>query len=178
MALVNINNSTDPDFRYKINRIEISKNSTKDGCLTFLKNITEISEQISHNPKTLIKYISITLGTKCNDTDFWIQGHHTEELIQSIIFDFIKIFVLCPKCSVPELQYDTSKHKKISIIKTHCVGCGHDDTIISDTLKKNNKKIFDKIFYDIQSGYFNKSNYTSHIEATDEFILDDDQDFF
>lgn len=178
MPLININNTTDPDFRYKINVIEISTNSTKDGCLTFLNNITKVSDQIGHNPKTLIKYISINLGTKCNETDFWIQGHHTQELIQEIIFQFIKTFVLCPKCSVPELQYDTIKIKKYFIIKTHCLGCGFDNKIIPDTLKKNNKKIFDKIVNDIKTGYFNKKTYTSNIDKTNDFILDEDQDFF
>ena len=80
--MININNSDDPTFRYKISKINIKLTGKGNGCFTNLTNIETISSQINHNPKTLIKYIGICLGAKVNDEQFWIQGHHNQKIIQ------------------------------------------------------------------------------------------------
>ena len=178
--LININNTTDPNFRYKINKISIthSGSGTQKGFQTKLDNIELVAFQINHNPQTILKYLGICLGSKVNEEAFWIQGNHSLEKIQEYIFEFIKCFVLCYKCSVPELEYSSEKLKKHYLIKTHCVGCGYDHTIDPNTLNKYNKKIFDKIINDIESSYFNKENQTSNIQKSEDFILEEDQDFF
>jgi translation initiation factor 5 len=180
MPLININNSNDPNFRYKINKIEITHtgSGTQKGFLTKLDNIQLISNQINHNPTTILKYLGICLGSKVNEELFWIQGTHSQDKIQEYIFDFIKTFVLCSKCSVPELEYTSEKIKKYNIIKTHCMGCGFDNNIDSDVLSKYNKKIYDKIINDIESSFFNKETHTTNLDKQDDFILEEDQDFF
>lgn len=176
--LININNSNDPSFRYKIHKINISLTGKGNGCFTHLDNIKIIAKEINHNPLTITKYIGYVLGAKINEDKLWIQGHHKIDNIQKAIFDFIKTFVLCQKCSVPELQYDISQIKKHILIKTHCLGCGHDDCIDSNILNKSNKKIFDKIIIDIQNNLFNNKSNTSKLEDNNDFILDTNQDFF
>lgn len=178
MSLININNSKDPNFRYKINHIEVSYTGTgtQKGYLTNLLNLQIICEQINHNPKTVIKYLGMCVGSKSNDNKFWIQGHHKEKNLQKYIFDYIKCYVICHKCSIPELKYNLEN--KI-LIKTHCIGCGTNNIIESNILNKNNKKIFDKILKDIKEKFFNKQNYTSKLENSicnsfEEFIPDDD----
>lgn len=178
MSLININNSKDPNFRYKINHIEVSYTGTgtQKGYLTNLLNLQIICEQINHNPKTVIKYLGMCVGSKSNDNKFWIQGHHKESNLQKYIFDYIKCYVICPKCSIPELKYNLEN--KI-LIKTYCIGCGSNNIIESNILGKNNKKIFDKILKDIKEKFFNKQTYTSKLEDSiinsfEEFIPDDD----
>ena len=180
MSLININNSSDPNFRYKINKIDITHTGTgtQKGFFTKLNNIKLVASQINHNPQTLLKYLGICLGSKVNEESFWIQGNHSIDKIQDCIFDYIKTFVLCLKCSVPELEYTTEKIQKTTIIKTHCIGCGFDNNIESNILNKYNKKIYNKIINDIQSSYFNKENYTSNLETTDDFIIQEQEDFF
>ena len=179
MSLININNSNDSNFRYKINSIEIQYTGLGNGCFTNLTNINLIATQINHNPKTLIKYIGICLGSKVNDDKYWIQGHHPKDKIQNYIFDFIKCYVICQKCSIPELEYNFEKHNKNEIINIHCIGCGYNYSIDSFSLNKNNKKIFDKVLNDIKNNIYNKSIKTTKLEQSQEnFILEENQDFF
>lgn len=176
--LININNSQDPSFRYKIHKINISLTGKGNGCFTHLENIKTISKEINHNPTTLLKYIGYSLGAKINEDNFWIQGHHQIDTIQKAIFDFIKVYVLCTKCSVPELQFNTTQNKKNNIINTHCLGCGHDDIIESNLLNKPNKKIFDKIINDINNNFFQNKSNTSNIDSLlDTFSFHENQDF-
>lgn len=177
MSLVNINNTQDPNFRYKILHIEINQTGSSNnqkGSLTYLTNIEKISKQINHNPKTLTKYLGICLGSKINEEKYWIQGHHSKEKIQKYIFDFINCYVLCPKCSVPELEYSFEKIKKNEIIKIHCVGCGSDNNIDTIILSKNNKKIYDKIIKDIKEDFFSTKEKTSTLTFDDNSNSDDD----
>jgi len=177
MELVNINNSKDANYRYKIFHIQTkltgSSNNQK-GSLTYLTNIQEVTKQLNHNPKTLIKYLGICLGSKINEDKYWIQGHHSKEKIQKYIFDFINCFVLCPKCFVPELEYSLKVCKKKFNIKTHCVGCGFDNELDNIILSKNNKKIYDKIVKDIKDNYFSVKEQTSTLCVNDSSNSEDD----
>lgn len=177
--LININNSTDTNFRYKIFKINITHtgSGTQKGFFTKLNNIKLIASQINHNPITLLKYIGICLGSTVNDELFWIQGNHSQHNIQKYIFDFINTFVLCKKCSVPELEYSIQQNTKNKIIITHCLGCGFDYNIDPLLLNKYNKKIFDKIINDIKSSFFNKINHTTELIDDNQFILDETQEF-
>ncbi|ADO67037.1 putative eIF-2B/eIF-5 [Cafeteria roenbergensis virus] len=138
-----------------------------------------MSDQLKHNPKTLIKYIGFCLGSKTNDDKYWIQGHHSIKKIQQYLFDFINCYVLCYKCKIPELKYTFQINNKISIIKTHCVGCGCNNLIKNINISKNNNnKIYDKIIKDIENNYFNKNGYTSKLESTDDLNIDYNSEFF
>lgn len=181
--MLNINNSTDPNFRYKMNNIDITLTGCGNGCFTYLNNLEIIAVQINNNPKTIIKYIGFCLGSKINDEKYWVQGHHKNDKIQEIIFHFIKVFVLCTKCSIPELVYNIEKNNKKDTIKTHCSGCGFDHIIIGITLNKNNKKIFDKLLNDIKKGFFKYQNHTTkienkHLDISNTIVQDNDIDFF
>lgn len=166
---ININSSDDPNYRYKMDKIIINKTGSGNGCFTNFNNLDIIASQLGHNKNTLLKYIGISLGSKINENSCWVQGHHLEENIQEIIFNFIKCFVSCSKCSVPELEYDLDKKGKI--IKTHCLGCGFDGTIEKSILKKNNSKIFDKIISDIKNNFFKTNDKTTNIESSQDFTI-------
>lgn len=164
MTLININNSKDPNFRYKINIIEINHTGSGNGCFTNLLNLDKISSQINHNKLTLLKYLGINLGCKINQDKFWLQGHHYSDKIQEIIFEFINSFVLCPKCSIPELKYNHKKFKKLELINITCLGCGFNTDINHKCLKKNNIKIYDKILQDIKDNFFSNKTITKTLE--------------
>ena len=171
---MNINQSNDSNYRYKMDELIISyigKSGKANKGFTILINIKTISEQLNHNYKTLLKYISLNLGCKNDDNKLCIQGHHDKNTIQNIIFNYINTFILCKKCSIPELQY---KNKK-NIIFTHCLGCGDDTNINEITLSKNNKKIYNNILSDINNNFFNTISNTTNITTIDtEFISTDD----
>jgi len=167
---ININNSEDPSYRYKIDKILLNKGGKGNGCYTIFCNLNNVSKQIGHNPVTICKYIGINLGAKVIiDKTYSIQGHYDTKKVQNIIFNYINSFVLCPTCCVPELNYTFDKINKI--IKLHCIGCGEDNIIDDTTMNKNNKKIFNKIINDIENNYFDKSNNTSHLENKDQDSL-------
>lgn len=162
--MINIKNIKDDNFRYKMNSIEIIH--TSNNCFTILTNLQIISKQLNHNPKTILKFISLNLGCKDNFEKMALTGIFEIDKIQKIIYQFIDLFVLCQKCSIPELKYSNNSKKKLSIIETNCLGCGFTDSIISNQLSKNNKKILDKIIIDINNNYF---TYNYNL-SEDEFI--------
>lgn len=171
--LINMNNSTDNNYRYTMNEIELVHSGKHHLKFTELHNIKTIANQLNHNYKTLIKYIANHLGTTCDMDKLWLVGHHDKEIIQKHIFNFISTFIMCNKCSIPELSYKDTSLKKNKSISTHCLGCGHNDSISADVLCKTNKKILDMIIHDINTNLFHKTTKNIHQEdsfKTEEFI--------
>ena len=171
--MLNLNQSEDKDYRFKMDPIKVIHRGGGQGCWTYFDNLEAISSTLNHNPKTLVKYMSLSLGTTCNETELWIQGHHSNEIIQKIIFDYIKAFIQCPSCSIPELNYKNISKKKTKAIEVHCLGCGKNNIIESSTLSKTNKKILDKIIIDIDNDYFESNKKTTALETEfthDEFL--------
>ena len=167
--LININQSTDTNYRYTMNEIEIIHSGKHHMKFTELHNIKTISHQLNHNYKTLIKYISNHLGTTCDVNKLLLIGIYEQEIIQKHIFNFIKTFIICKKCSIPEPNYidiSTNKNKAISI---HCLGCGHNENIQINILSKINKKTLELIIHDIKDNFFTKTTDNIHKEL-DEFI--------
>lgn len=101
-ALINIGgDSNDPHYRYKREKIKTLFNN-KDS--TTLVNITQIAKQLKVDPSQITNY----LQKKCGMTIFGIsirsKNKISEENIENQIEKFIKEFVLCPKCKLPELK--------------------------------------------------------------------------
>jgi translation initiation factor 5 len=137
IKLININNSNDPNYRYKMPCVNIITGGAGNGKFTLIKNINEIAESINTPPDIINKFISYTLGSAFNEKKNTITGHHNN--IQDIIFQYINTFVMCKTCNIPELTYSLNKisSKKINL-ECRCSACGITNSIVS------NNKIIDK----------------------------------
>jgi hypothetical protein len=100
-TLINIGgNIHDPHYRYKREKIKTIFN--KDS--TTLINISQISKQLNVEPSQITNY----LQKKCGMTIFGFSIRSkvkiNEDAIEKQLENFIKDFVLCPKCKLPELK--------------------------------------------------------------------------
>jgi translation initiation factor 2 beta subunit (eIF-2beta)/eIF-5 len=108
----------DPSYRYQRNQLVASKTKqfyvieNLDLICTQLK--VDKSEFIAYIPKYLkqgIKMFGDKIGVK-------IQSEHVlEEMLESFILEYI----ICPKCSYPEIELDSKSDNYLV-----CNGCGHN----------------------------------------------------
>lgn len=136
--LININNSNDIFYRYKMPMVSIKHQGKGNGKLTELINIEDITKSINTPTKILLQYITFSLGT--NFKNNIINGHYTQEIIMKLIIKFNQVFVLCEKCKIPELEPIIEGKKKNSILIMKCSACGEQYELKSDN-KLNNKII-------------------------------------
>jgi translation initiation factor 5 len=135
---MNINNSDDIFYRYKMPILNIKHIGKGNGKFTELSNILDISNSINIPNKILMQYITIILGT--NFTDNIINGHYNKNQLINIIMNFNKSFVLCKKCNIPEVSPHLEGKKKNIKIFYKCSACGEYYELCSDN-KINNKII-------------------------------------
>lgn len=149
--MLNINNSNDDNYRYKMPKVIFKLGGNGNGIFTIINNINEISDAINTPSDILCKYISYTVGSAYNDKKQSITGHHNN--IQEIIFNYIDEFVICQFCTIPELSYSLNKisNKKFTLL-CRCSACGNLNTL------KNSNKISDKIIDNINK-YLIKNNW-------------------
>jgi translation initiation factor 5 len=148
--MLNINNSDDNDYRYKMQTISFKMGGAGNGIFTTIDNMDAIAKSINTPSDIICKFISFTLGTSYNDKKKQFTGHHYN--IQDIIFDYINNFVICPECKIPELMYNLDKinSKKFKLI-CRCSACGSINDI------KPINKIIDKSIDTIVK-YLNNNN--------------------
>jgi len=142
MSTININNSDDENYRYKMPKVLIKFGGTGNGIFTTINNMEEIANALNTPSDIIYKYISYTLGSAFNEKKKTFTGHHKN--IQDIIFDFITFFVIFPSCSIPELTYSLDKinSKNYNLI-SKCSSCGNSHILKSTN--KINEKIMESI---------------------------------
>ena len=76
--MLNINNSDDPNYRYKMPAVSIKFNGGGNGKHTIINNINEIAQAINSPPMIVCKYISIFNNIHEDDIEL---AHFTNNLI-------------------------------------------------------------------------------------------------
>ena len=116
MPLCNIDEKIlDPFQRYKMPEIEIKYQKNK----TIIHNLEDVARSLSRHPQILIVYWSQSLG--CGKVTDGLFGYHPLGKLQSTLHRFIKIYVLCDKCSNPE----TMIYAYRKTLEKQCSACGH-----------------------------------------------------
>ncbi|KAG0417778.1 Eukaryotic translation initiation factor 5 [Dictyocoela roeselum] len=138
--------SNDPHYRYKMPKLQIKHESSK----TVLLNIVEIGNALKRNPKTIIKYSSMSLGTQAftENNKYSVNGRHRLDSLEKIIMDFINELVLCKKCKSPETFFLKVAKSKKGGLKRECLACGakflDDNNKIATFILRNLDKEFGK----------------------------------
>lgn len=131
---ININReSDDPFYRYKMPDVKVRQAGKGNGCYTFIDNIEDICRAINTPSNILLNYIARNLGSNLNEKKVTITGHYTYEQILNTIYDYIDYFVLCHKCSIPELTPEIEGSKKKKKLFYSCSACGTKYDVYSDT---------------------------------------------
>ena len=156
---MNINNSDDPFYRYKMPIPNIKHIGRGNGKITNLENIKEISLSINIPIKILLQYICFILGTNFKNNPeigYCINGHYTKKELIDLIIKFNKFFVICNKCGIPELSPTIQGKKKNKQLLYSCSACGED--YILESNNKINNKIIDNLIKYYENNEFIKTN--------------------
>ena len=115
----------DPHYRYKMPRIQIATQGSGNGIKTNWVNLPEVSNALKVPLEYPIKFIARELGsnTETKSNSFLINGSHNVEKMQELLDKFIRKYVLCQKCHLPEIHGKIRVGKK-GAIKSTCRSCG------------------------------------------------------
>ena len=174
--MINIRNITDPNYRYKMSPIDSYQ--TSNGCFTIIKNLDIIASQLGHNPKTILKFMALSLGCKDIPDKMAVSGQFSQENLQELIYNYVNSFVLCKRCLIPELEYKDTSKKKNKILHHHCLSCGYTYEIYSKDLTRKYQKTLEKIIIDVNNNLL-KSIKTKSIQKNiiDNKLTEESKDF-
>jgi len=134
---VNMNNSNDPNYRYKITPISVRYGGGGQCTVTYLTNLEQVTSQIGHPKKILLKYLAQINGTNEDEKLDSLKGTIGGDIIQEGLFSYLQEFVFCSKCNIPECNLEVKKDRKKCLLYKKCSGCGAELEYISN--KKTNK---------------------------------------
>lgn len=135
MASVNIGGGDDKFNRYKMPPVMGKVEGRGNGIKTRIVNCHEVAKALHRPPGYVCKFFGCELGaqTKINDDTgvYIVNGSFNNAKLAEVLQLFIKMFVLCENCNLPETDL---KLKKNGDIKQICNACG-SETICDMTHK-------------------------------------------
>lgn len=146
MDTINISGTkpnSDVYFRYTMPSLSLHYEGRGNGQKTVILNLKDVSDALDRPIEMLIRYFSIELSAQCrkesDSTRVTINGTVTSEQLFHTLNTFIDIFVLCPKCHLPETLLTIKK----GMLRHKCKSCGEKAPITSDhKLVKFTLKLF------------------------------------
>ncbi len=156
---ININpDTTDMNYRYKMDSVNIQHTGQGKNSYTVITNIIPICDMINTEPLILLNYMGNIMGTSVCIDLMAVKGHYTVDIIQNIIYQFIKFATLCSKCNIPELSPNVIKSNKNYNLHMKCSACGSSYELIGNN--KINQKLVDIIckYYSVHEFVPKKGN--------------------
>ncbi|KAK4532741.1 hypothetical protein CCYA_CCYA13G3598 [Cyanidiococcus yangmingshanensis] len=125
-GLVNIGGgSDDAHYRYKMPRILGKIEGRGNGIKTRIVNCSQIAKALHRPPGYVCKFFGCELGaqTKINDDEdvYIVNGAHDQKLLSDTLDKFVRMYVLCPSCNMPETDLVLDKRGNIYHV---CNACG------------------------------------------------------
>lgn len=118
------NEIDDPFYRYKMTKIGFKKEKTK----TVVLNLDKIASELKVDFKFMINFmkskLSIAIKIDNSDTNHVkviISNHVDTNQIQNSLYEFIEMYVLCPKCRLPETVMEEKNKQTI----LNCNACSN-----------------------------------------------------
>ncbi|OQS54389.1 C37C3.2 [Ecytonucleospora hepatopenaei] len=149
--MININSKiSDPFYRYKMHEVLCEPEKQH----TLIVNLEEIGRDLKRDPANILRFLGLTLGcsTKIAEHNkmpkYLLPGTYDESKLQSTIFEFIDLFVLCNACGNPETFFLVSD----GVLMRQCNSCGA-------VFKQQDHKLNVVFLKDIGNQRFNDKNY-------------------
>ncbi|XP_063934804.1 eukaryotic translation initiation factor 5-like [Zophobas morio] len=122
---VNINTSVEDQFyRYKMPKLISKIEGRGNGIKTVIVNMAEIAKSLSCPPSYPTKFFGCELGsqTVLDDANsrFIVNGSHQDQTLRELLDKFIRKYILCPHCDLPELVTGV----KTGLYQGSCGACG------------------------------------------------------
>lgn len=120
---INIGGVKDDHYRYTMEKMITKIESRGNGIKTVIVNMTNVAKDLKVPADYPTKYFSAVLGAsnESKDGKFVIKGSFTQTHLEGVLQEFIRKFVLCPKCSLPE----TDMTVKGDMVHLDCKACSH-----------------------------------------------------
>jgi len=124
----------DKFHRYKrpVPIIKVEKPGT-NGVKTVVENMTAIAKALEIPPEYPTRFFGYELGAQATYEDSAdrtctiIKGKHTVQDLDRLLEEFIKKFILCPKCKLPETKISVKKEQ----LRIDCRGCGFAGPLVT-----------------------------------------------
>lgn len=140
MSLVNIGNSDDPAYRYKMPKLVSKTEGRGNGIKTILVNASDVASALhrptSYLPKVILikmndsQYFGYELGAQskydAKEDKSSVNGDHPNSDLVRILNKFIDEYVLCPNCHLPETVLVLKRKKDLY---HRCAACGAESII-------------------------------------------------
>jgi len=117
----------DASWRYKMPKMLTKIESSGNGVKTVVVNLVAIADALECDPLVPLKYFSYELGAISNfDMEVGaghatLNGTHPADHLQKLLEKFIQIFILCPKCKLPEMELMCERSDLD--LTVNCVAC-------------------------------------------------------
>lgn len=126
MAFINIGgDKNDDSYRYKMPPLSCAVEGRGNGIKTAFLNIADVAKALHTMPQYIVKFFGFELGTQSGYDEATqkgiVNGKHEVPILQQLLEKFINMFILCPKCKLPEINMSVSKQESIRI---NCAACG------------------------------------------------------
>nr|PVC53423.1 eukaryotic translation initiation factor 5 [Theileria orientalis] len=126
MAYVNIPRyRDDPNYRYKMPRIQSRIEGRGNGTKTNISNMGDIARALKRPPTYATKFFGCELGAMSKfeeaEEKALINGAHTDSSLAAVLDKFIELYVLCQNCQLPEIEVLVKRGE----LHSSCNACGH-----------------------------------------------------
>lgn len=121
---INIRDVEDAFERYKMPRLEVRTKPKGQFSDTSIGNVIKVAKALHVQPECLLRWFGWSLKTQVRQRDsdtMVVKGSFSAELILKHLRKLINGYMLCKKCTLPELNY-VVKGKAMCTI---CRACGH-----------------------------------------------------
>jgi translation initiation factor 5 len=128
--ITNITGGDDLFNRYKMPRIVAKVEGRGNGIKTRIVNCSQVAKALHRPPSYVCKFFGCELGaqTKIEEKSdvYIVNGAHEQQVLMEVLQKFIKMFVLCANCNLPETDLQVDKKGNI---KQVCAACGHSELV-------------------------------------------------
>ena len=116
---------SDPNSRYKTHQLQIQMTGKNQMTKMVFSNLSQVAKDMKIPGDYLLKYLSYVLGTQAqydskNSNLSYLKGRYDNDKLSTTVIKFIRNFILCPRCDLPELSYLI----RSSYIRGVCRACG------------------------------------------------------
>ena len=115
----------DEEYRYQLEKPVTDIGGKRGNRTTYIYNSETIAKYLNIDSMFFGKYISHNLSCQSSTSKEFkclsFKGEYGPETITKLLIEFINIYILCPKCDLPETSL--CKNKELGIYH-NCRSCG------------------------------------------------------